>query len=124
MTTLEQHLATHAWVDVHCECACEKFSGGNFTPHRGDVRGVVLYGHRCDRDVAWLSRDDEIQVDYLGMVQCVKLPDDRRIHRNQPLRIEHGEVVLYTACGIRVVHADRHLPSQLPSCKACKENQR
>lgn len=58
----------------------------------------------------------------LGMVRCVKLIGDRRIHRHLPIRIEDGQIVSDTACGIRVEHVDRHLPSQLPSCKACKEN--
>ncbi|AUH68495.1 MULTISPECIES: hypothetical protein [Gordonia] len=33
--------------------------------------------HRCDRDVAWLSRDDEIQVDYDSRRSsiCVSYPD-------------------------------------------------
>ena len=58
----------------------------------------------------------------LGMVRCVKLPDDRRIHRETPLRIEDGEVVCSTACGLRIRHADRRWPSHLPTCKSCKEN--
>ena len=57
----------------------------------------------------------------LGLVRCVKLPDDRRTHRKLPIRIEDGRVVSDTACGIRITTVDKHLSEALPTCKTCKE---